>query len=37
MLIVSSVALLLGCIFMVMELARFGFPASIPWNTAGGS
>jgi len=37
MLIVSFCALLLACAFMVMELAKFGFPGAIPWNTAGGS
>jgi len=37
MLIVSACALLLATTFMVLELAKFGFPASIPWSTAGGS
>jgi len=35
MLIVSACALALASTFMVMELAKFGFPASIPWSTAG--
>jgi hypothetical protein len=37
MLIMSACALVLASTFMVMELAKFGFPGSIPWSTAGGS